>query len=165
MVNKMYRFITLSLLTLFSALAPASAAPQPALWTHDARVADGIAHCLVSQSKGGFESGHVHFLWTQPRRGAPYWKAAIGIIPEYVQLPVMAAHDRLSDYQEVVVGGRTFAARDRAFSGEEAGEIIARLKRAQSFSYAFEGFAWRDAEQLRVGNFVAAIKSCEQAAR
>jgi len=103
---------------------------------------------MVSDTANSDRSGHVHFLWTKPRNSAPYWKATVGIIPEYDPIPVMAYYDRVTEYQELTVEGRTFAARDRAFSNKEALEIISTLKRAQSFSYAFDGFVWRDRASL-----------------
>ena len=118
---------------------------------------------MVSDTVNSDRSGHVHFLWTKPRNGAPYWKAAVAIIPEYDPIPVMAYYDRVTDYQELTVEGRTFAARERAFSNKEAQEIISTLKRAQSFSYAFDGFVWRDRAALATGNFAQAIEGCERA--
>ena len=119
-------------------------------------------NCKVSDTANSARSGHVHFLWTKPRNSAPYWKATVGIIPEYDPIPVMAYYDRVTEYQELTVEGRTFAARDRAFSNKEAQEIISTVKRAQSFSYAFDGFVWRDRASLATGNFAQAIEDCER---
>ena len=158
----MYRFILLTLLGLFPSFS--AAADSVKIWTFQTRIADGTVNCMVSETGRGDESGHVHFLWTKPRNGAPYWKAAVGIIPEYDRIPVLSYYDRITDYQELTIGNRRFAARDRAFSSKEASEIISNLKRAQSFSYAFDGFVWRDRASLATGNFTQAIERCERTA-